>query len=131
MASHCPWSSWSKTLRIVRCHFFSTPKSVESGVYKEIFTFFEVKTAFNQAQFFDGLEKITQGIANSQQPQSEFILDFLALLDISKTTLNDIRNQNTRTNVAKNLEFAEVALKYKIYFKPTGKIIVICYLIVI
>ena len=57
--------------------------------------------------------------------------DFLALLDISKTTLNDIRNQNTRTNVAKNLEFAEVALKYKIYFKPTGKIIVICYLIVI
>ena len=104
---------------------------VESGVYKQIFTFFEVKTAFNQAQFFDGLEKITQGIANSQQPQSEFILDFLALLDISKTTLNDIRNQNTRTNVAKNLEFSEVALKYKIYFKPTGKIIVICYLIVI
>ena len=90
-----------------------------------------MKTAFNQAQFFDGLEKITQGIANSQQPQSEFILDFLALLDISKTTLNDIRNQNTCTNVAKNLEFAEVALKYKIYFKPTGKIIVICYLIVI
>ena len=77
--------------------------------------------AFNQAQFFDGLEKITQGIANSQQPQSDFILDFLALLDISKTTLNDIRNQNTRTNVAKNLEFGEVALKHKIYFKPIGK----------
>lgn len=77
--------------------------------------------AFNQAQFFDGLEKITQGIANSQQPQSDFILDFLALLDISKTTLNDIRNQNTRTNVAKNLEFGEVALKQKIYFKPIGK----------
>lgn len=77
--------------------------------------------AFNQAQFFDGLEKVTQGIANSQQPQSDFILDFLALLDISKTTLNDIRNQNTRTNVAKNLEFGEVALKHKIYFKPIGK----------
>lgn len=77
--------------------------------------------AFNQAQFFDGLEKITQGIANSQQPQSDFILDFLALLDISKITLNDIRNQNTRTNVAKNLEFGEVALKHKIYFKPVGK----------
>ena len=70
-----------------------------------------MKTAFNQAQFFDALEKITQGIANSQQPQSEFILDFLALLDISKTTLNDIRNQSTRTNVAKNLEFAEVVLE--------------------
>ena len=77
--------------------------------------------AFNQAQFFDGLEKITQGIANGQQPQSEFILDFLALLDISKTTLNDIRNQNTRTNVAKHPELGEVALKQKIYFKPVGK----------
>ena len=77
--------------------------------------------AFNQAQFFDGLEKITQGIANGQQPQSEFILDFLALLDISKTTLNDIRNQNTRTNVAKHPELDEVALKQKIYFKPVGK----------
>ena len=77
--------------------------------------------AFNQAQFFDGLEKITQGIANSQQPQSDFILDFLALLDISKTTLNDIRNQNTRTNVAKHPELGEVALKHKIYFKPIGK----------
>ena len=77
--------------------------------------------AFNQAQFFDGLEKITQGIANSQQLQSEFILDFLALLDISKTTLNDIRNQNTRTNVAKHPELGEVALKQKIYFKPVGK----------
>ena len=43
------------------------------------------------------------------------------MLDISKTTLNDIRNQNTRTNVAKNLEFGEVALKHKIYFKPIGK----------
>ena len=81
--------------------------------------------AFNQAQFFDGLEKITQGIANSQQPQSDFILDFLALLDISKTTLNDIRNQYTRKKKKKNLEFGEVALKHKIYFKPTGKIIVI------
>jgi hypothetical protein len=30
-------------------------KRVESQVYKEIFTFFEVKKAFNQAQFFDGL----------------------------------------------------------------------------
>ena len=77
--------------------------------------------AFNQAQFFDGLEKITQGIANGQQLQSEFILDFLALLDISKTTLNDIRNQNTRTNVAKHPELGEVALKQKIYFKPVGK----------
>lgn len=77
--------------------------------------------AFNQAQFFDGLEKITQGIANGQQPQSEFILDFLALLDISKTTLNDIRNQNTRTNVAKHPELGEVALKHKIYFKSIGK----------
>lgn len=77
--------------------------------------------AFNQAQFFDGLEKITQGIANGQQPQSEFILDFLALLDISKTTLNDICNQNTRTNVAKHPELGEVALKHKIYFKPVGK----------
>ncbi|MDK1671125.1 N-6 DNA methylase [Moraxella osloensis] len=77
--------------------------------------------AFNQAQFFDGLEKITQGIANGQQPQSEFILDFLALLDISKTTLNDICNQNTRTNVAKHPELGEVALKQKIYFKPVGK----------
>ena len=77
--------------------------------------------AFNQAQFFDELEKITQGIANGQQPQSEFILDFLALLDISKTTLNDIRNQNTRTNVAKHPELGEVALKQKIYFKPVGK----------
>ena len=77
--------------------------------------------AFNQAQFFDGLEKITQGVANGQQPQSEFILDFLALLDISKTTLNDIRNQNTRTNVAKHPELDEVALKQKIYFKPVGK----------
>lgn len=77
--------------------------------------------AFNQAQFFDGLEKITQGIANGQQLQSEFILDFLALLDISKTTLNDIRNQNTRTNVAKHPELGEVALKHKIYFKPIGK----------
>ena len=77
--------------------------------------------AFNQAQFFDGLEKITQAIANGQQPQSKFILDFLALLDISKTTLNDICNQNTRTNVAKHPELGEVALKQKIYFKPVGK----------
>ena len=48
-------------------------------------------------------------------------MDFLALLDISKTTLNDIRNQNTRTNVAKHPELGEVALKQKIYFKPVGK----------
>ena len=77
--------------------------------------------AFNQAQFFDGIETITQAIANGQKPQSEFILDFLALLDISKTTLNDIKSQNTRTNVAKHLELGEVALKQKIYFKPVGK----------
>ena len=77
--------------------------------------------AFNQAQFFDGLEKITQAIANGQQPQSKFILDFLALLDISKTTLNDIKSQNTRTNIAKHPELGEVALKQKIYFKPVGK----------
>lgn len=77
--------------------------------------------AFNQAQFFDGLETITQAIANGQQPQSKFILDFLALLDISKTTLNDIKSQNTRTNIAKHPELGEVALKQKIYFKPVGK----------
>lgn len=77
--------------------------------------------AFNQAQFFDGLETITQAIANGQKPQSKFILDFLALLDISKTTLNDIKSQNTRTNVAKHPELGEVALKQKIYFKPVGK----------
>jgi hypothetical protein len=45
----------------------------------------------------------------------------LALLDISKTILNDIKSQNTRTNVAKYPEFGEFALKQKIYFKPIGK----------
>ena len=77
--------------------------------------------AFNQAQFFEGLEAITQAIASGQQPKSEFILDFLALLDISKTTLSDIKSQNTRTNVARYPELGEVALKQKIYFKPMGK----------
>lgn len=77
--------------------------------------------AFNQGQFFDGLDKLTESVSTGQVSQAEFILEFLALLDISKTTLNDIKSQNTRTNIAKNPELGEFVLKQKIYFKPFGK----------
>lgn len=73
--------------------------------------------AFNQTQFFEDLEKLTTKTLEKNK-QDDFIFDFLALLDVSKSTITSLKKNDSRHNVAANPEAGEIANKHRIYFKP-------------
>lgn len=75
--------------------------------------------AFNQTQFFENLEKLTIKVMDKNK-KDEFIYEFLALLDVSKSTITSLRKNDGRYNVAANPESGEVANKQRIYFKPVS-----------
>lgn len=73
--------------------------------------------AFNQTQFFEDLEKLTTKTLEKNK-QNDFIFEFLALLDVSKSTITSLKKNDSRHNVAANPEAGEIANKHRIYFKP-------------
>lgn len=73
--------------------------------------------AFNQTQFFENLEKLTTKVIDKNK-KDDFIYEFLALLDVSKSTITSLKKNDGRYNVAANPESGEVANKQRIYFKP-------------
>lgn len=73
--------------------------------------------AFNQTQFFEDLEKLTTKTLEKNK-QDDFIFEFLALLDVSKSTITSLKKNDSRHNVAANPEAGEIANKHRIYFKP-------------
>lgn len=73
--------------------------------------------AFNQTQFFEDLEKLTTKTLEKNK-RDDFIFEFLALLDVSKSTITSLKKNDSRHNVAANPEAGEIANKHRIYFKP-------------
>ena len=76
--------------------------------------------AFNQTQFFEDLEKLTIETINKDK-KDDFIYEFLALLDVSKSTITSLKKNDGRFNVAANPEAGEVANKHRIYFKSVDE----------
>lgn len=76
--------------------------------------------AFNQTQFFESLEKLTNDVISNDNKTS-FIYKFLNLLGVSKSTVTALKKNDKRFNVAINHELGEVANKQRIYFKPVEK----------
>lgn len=75
--------------------------------------------AFNQTQFFENLDKLTTKVIDKNK-KDDFIYEFLALLDVSKSTITSLKKNDGRYNVAANPDSGEVANKQRIYFKPVS-----------
>lgn len=75
--------------------------------------------SFNQTQFFENLEKLTTQVIDKNK-KNDFIYEFLALLDVSKSTITSLKKNDSRYNVAADPDSGEVANKNRIYFKPVS-----------
>lgn len=75
--------------------------------------------SFNQTQFFEKLEKLTTKVIDNNK-KDDFIYEFLALLDVSKSTITSLKKNDSRYNVAADPDSGEVANKHRIYFKPVS-----------